>query len=136
MELPEVPREEAQVGVREQPEDQRRPELYREPDLDILILTEDPEVIAKREGVHERIQTEIQHEDKEVEVAKEVMLEVPPEWDAVPDLIIEDEESMIITETDTKGKRDEVAQGRRKQWKEDDISPEKHEHSPMVSRRT
>ena len=35
MELPEVPREEAEVGVREQPEDQRRPELYPEPDLDI-----------------------------------------------------------------------------------------------------
>ena len=53
MELPEVPREEAQVGVREQPEDQRRPELHPEPDLDIPIFPEDPEVIAEREGVHE-----------------------------------------------------------------------------------
>ena len=34
MELPEVPREEAEVGVREQPDDQRRPELYPEPDLE------------------------------------------------------------------------------------------------------
>ena len=30
-----IPIEEAEVGVREKPEDQRRPELY--PDLDILI---------------------------------------------------------------------------------------------------
>ena len=52
-ELPEVPRDEVEVGVIKQPEDQRRPELYPEPDLDILILHEDPEVIAEREGVHE-----------------------------------------------------------------------------------
>ena len=77
--LPKVPREEAEVGVREQPEDQRRPEFYPEPDLDIPILPEDPEVIAKRKRKHERIQAKIQHKDKEAEVAEEVMLEVPPE---------------------------------------------------------
>ena len=43
-ELQEVTREEVEVGVREQPEDQKRPELYPE-----------PEVITEREGVHERI---------------------------------------------------------------------------------
>ena len=64
------------------------------------------------------------------------MLEVPPEWNAVPDLIIKDEEGMMITETDTKQKRDEVAQGQRKRQKEDDIRPEKCEHSPTVSQRT
>ena len=133
-ELLEVPREEVEVGVREQPEDQRRPELNLEPDQDIPILPEDPEVIAEREGVHERIQSKIQHKDKEA--AEEVMSEVPPEWNAVPDLIIEDEEVMMITETDSKRKRDEVACERRKWRKEDDIFPEKYEHSPTVSRRT
>ena len=54
-------------------------EFYPEPDLDIPILPEDPEVIAKRKGIHERIQAKIQHKDKEAEVAEEVMLEVPPE---------------------------------------------------------
>ena len=103
--------------VREQPEDQRRAELYPEPDLEIPILPEDPEVIAERKGVHERIQAEIQYEDKEAEVAEEVMLEVPPEWNAVPDLIMEDEEGMMITETDNKWKRDEVAGGWRKRQK-------------------
>ena len=40
---------------------------------------------------------------------EEVMLEVPPEWNAVPDLIMEDDEDLMITETDTKQKRDEEA---------------------------
>ena len=51
-ELPEIPIEEVEVGVRKQPEDQRGPKLYPEPELDIQILLEDPEVIAKREGIH------------------------------------------------------------------------------------
>ena len=38
-----IPTEETEVGVREQPEDQRRPELYPEPDLDIPTLPEDQE---------------------------------------------------------------------------------------------
>ena len=100
------------------------------------MITEDPEVIAEREGVHKRIQTKIQHEEKEAEMVEAVMLEIPPKWNAVPDLIMEDEEELMITETDYKQKRDEVARGRRKQPKEDDIHPEKCEHSPMVSRRT
>ena len=45
-------------------------------------------------------------QDKEVEAVEEVMLEIPPEWNAVPDLIMEDKEGMMITETDTNLKRD------------------------------
>ena len=37
------------------------------------------------------------------------MLEIPPDWNAVPDLIMEDDEGTMITETDTKRKRDKVA---------------------------
>ena len=66
-----------------------------------------------------RIQLEIQHEDKETKVAAVEMLEVPPVWNEVPDLMMEDEDSMMITEADTKPKRDEVARGRRKRQKED-----------------
>ena len=43
------------------------------------MITEDPEVIAEREGVHQRIQAVIQHKAKEVEVMEEVMLEIPLE---------------------------------------------------------
>ena len=49
---------------------------------------------------------------------------------------MEDEEELIITEMDNKQKREELARGHRKQRKEDDIPPEKHEHSPTESRRT
>ena len=68
-ELPEIPLEEAEVRVREPSADRRGPELYPEPDLDIPILPEDPKVIAERERIHDRIQLEIQHEDKEAKVA-------------------------------------------------------------------
>ena len=76
-ELQEIPNKESKVGVRGQPEDQRRQELYPEPDLDIPILPKDPEAIAEREGIHDRIQFKIQHNDKEAEAAEEVMLEIP-----------------------------------------------------------
>ena len=89
-ELLKVPKEEKKVGAREQPEEQGRHELHPEPALDIPMITEDPEVIAEREGVHQRIQAEIQCKGKEAETADEVMIEIPPEWNAVPDLIMED----------------------------------------------
>ena len=48
--LPELPIEEVEVGVKEQPENQRGPDLYPELDLDIPILHEDLEVIAESCG--------------------------------------------------------------------------------------
>ena len=55
----------------------------------------------------------------------EEMLEVPLAWTEVPDLMMEDEDGIMIMKADTKQKRDEVAQGRRKRQKEDDIHLEK-----------
>ena len=37
------------------------------------------------------------------------MLEVPPKWKVVPDLIMEDDKGLMIMETDSKWKRDEIA---------------------------
>ena len=37
------------------------------------------------------------------------MLEIPPELNVVPDLIMEDDKVLMITEIDNKPKRDEVA---------------------------
>ena len=93
-----------EVGTREQPEDQKGHELHPEPTLDIPIITEDPEVIAVREGVHERIKAEIQLQDEDTEVAEELMLEIPPEWNVVPDLLMEDKKELMITETDNRGR--------------------------------
>ena len=50
-EFQKIPWEETEAETREQPEDQERHELYPEPTLDIPMITEDPEVIAEREGV-------------------------------------------------------------------------------------
>ena len=37
------------------------------------------------------------------------MLEIPPEWNGVPDLIMEKGEELMIMDTDNKQKGDEVA---------------------------
>ena len=58
------------------------------------------------------------HEDKEAEVMVEEMLEAPPAWSKVPDLMMETEGGRIIPIAATKRKRDEVARGRRKQQRE------------------
>ena len=42
--------------------------------------------------MHERIQAEIHRGNKEVEARVEEMLEVPPEWNKVPDLMMEENE--------------------------------------------
>ena len=41
------------------------------------------------------------------------MLEVPPEWNEVPDLVMEDEDVLPEAAVSTKRKQDEVAWGRR-----------------------
>ena len=64
------------------------------------------------------------------------MLEVPPEWNKVPDLMMEDEDVRPATEGAAKRKIDEVAWRLRKHQKEDNIRPEKHTHLPTVSLRT
>ena len=105
--LPEVSLNDVEVRVRAPSEDRRGPELYPELDLDILILPEDPEdpeVIAERGGIHERIQSEIQHKDKEGEVVAEEMLEIPSALNEVPDQMMEDKDGVMITEADTKRK--------------------------------
>ena len=107
--LLEVPREETEVVARKQPEEQGRLELHPEPDLEIQVIPEDPKEIAVREGIHERIQAEIHHEEKEAEAVADEMLEVPLEWNEVPDLMMETEYGRMIQEAALKRKRDEVA---------------------------
>ena len=110
----------------------RNPEIPPGPDLEIQVIPEDPEEKAVREGIHERVQAEIHHEDKEEETVAEEMLEVPPEWNEVLDLMMEDKDVWPATEAAVKQKIDEVALGRRKQQR----NPEKRAHSPTVSQRT
>ena len=89
--------------------------------------------MAVREGIHARIQAEIYHENKEREAWAEEMLEIPPEWKEVLDLIIEDGDILPENMKPEKQQRDEISRGRRKRRKEDNIWAEKREHSPTVS---
>ena len=89
-----------------------------------------------REGIHERIQAEIYHEDRERAFQTEEMLDTPPGWNEVEDLIMDDGDILAENMRPEKRRRDEIAQGWRKWRKEDDIRVEKREHSPTRSRRT
>ena len=134
-ELPEVHRTEVEEMLGSRVEAPVTSEADIETYLELPIIPEEPETIAAREGINERIQAEIRHEDKEVEaMVVEEMLDAPPAWNKVLALMMETEDSRIISEAATKCKRDEVARGWRKQRREDYIRHEKHEHSPMVSR--
>ena len=90
--------------------------------------------MAVREGIHERIQEEIYHEDKERETQAEEMLDRLPEWNEVEDLIWEDGDIFSEGVRLEKRMRDEISQGWRKWRKEDDIRAEKQDHSPTLSR--
>ena len=92
------------------------PEAAVGPYLEIPVLPEDPEVVAAREGIHERIQGEMQYEDKEAEE----LLEAPPVWSSMLDLMMDTEGEVTRPVAATKRKRDEVAWGRRKRQREDD----------------
>ena len=74
--LPEAPLGEAERRFQKPSLDGRDLEIHPEPELEIQVIPEDPEEIAVREGVHQRIQAEIHHEDMEAKAAAEEILEV------------------------------------------------------------
>ena len=114
---------------------QRNQKIPPEPELEIQIIPEDPKEIAVREGIHERIQAEIHQGNTEEEARAQEMLEVPSEWNEVPDLMMEEEDVLPQATESTKWRRDKISRGRRKRCKEDNIRPEKQGHSPTVSER-
>ena len=81
--------------------------------------------MAAREGIHERIQVEIHHENKEREAWAEEMLKISLEWNEVPDLIMEDGDILPEDMRPDKRRKDEISQGRRKRRKENDIQAKK-----------
>ena len=87
-----------------------------------------------REGIHERIQAEIHQGNKEEEARVEEMLEVPPEWNGVPDLMMEEEDVLPKATGSTKRRRDKISRGWKKQGNEDNIWPKKQGHLPTVFR--
>ena len=93
------------------------------------MILNDPKEMAVRERIHKRIQAEIYHYDRERAFQAEEMLDTPPGWNEVKDLILEDGDILSENTRPEKRGRDEIAQGRRKRRNEDDIRTEKREHS-------
>ena len=90
MELPEISVGEREKVFMETRMDPVNLEIITEPDLENPMILVDPEEMVVREGIHSRIQAEIYHENKEIEAQAEEMLDIPPEWKEVKDLILED----------------------------------------------
>ena len=61
-------------------------------------------------------------------------MELPPVWNEVQDLLMEDGDVISEDLRPEKLKRDEVARGRRKRRNEDDIRADKRVHSPTKPR--
>ena len=62
------------------------------------------------------------------------MLELPPVWNEVQDLLMEDETMLPVDIRPGKRVRDEPARGRRKRRNEEDIRADKRAHSPRETR--
>ena len=82
-ELPEILRDETEERVEGEAETQEMLEAYLGPYLEIPTIHK---IIAAREGIYERIQAEMHHEDKEEVVMVEEMLKA---WSEVPELMLE-----------------------------------------------
>ena len=131
---------EGEITLREMTGDQRDLDIPTVPDLEIPVIPKDSDEIAVREGIQERTLAEIQHQDKEAEAVVEEMLEVPPQWNEVPDLMMEEENVQPATETASKQKIDEVARdaenGRKMRisgWRNVNTCPQCH-HAQGIQR--
>ena len=96
------------------------PEIIAVPDSEVPMIFDGSEKMGMREGIHKRIQAEIYNEDRERAFQAEEMLDTPPGWNEVEDLIMDDGDMRPENR-----RRYEIAQGRRKQKKEDNICAEK-----------
>ena len=93
------------------------PEIIAIPDLEILMILDDPEEMAVREGIHERMQAEIYHDDSERASQAEEMLDTPPGWNDIEDLILDGGDILAENMRPEKRRRDETARCRRKRRK-------------------
>ena len=62
--------------------------LPAELDFKLPLLPANLEVVATTKGIHDRIQGEMYHKLKVAEAMGEALLEAPPGWNEVPDLMM------------------------------------------------
>ena len=133
-ELPEMPWREPERVYLETGLEVHVPKTHLEQEVE-MDLQDTPESIAEREGIHERIQSELRNEDKEEVSQAEEMLELPLVLNKVQDLMMDDGDMISEDLRPEKRKSDEVARGRRKRRNEDDIRADKRVHSPTKPQR-
>ena len=82
------------------------PVLPAELDFEVPMLPENPEVVAMKESIHERIQAKMYHKIKEAEAMSEEQLEALLGWNEVPDLMMDTGGEEGITDAATKRKQE------------------------------
>ena len=73
------------------------------------MILNDPEEMVVREEIHERIQAEIYHEDRERAFQAEEMWDIHSEWNEVKDLILDDGDILSENMRPEKRRRDEIS---------------------------
>ena len=91
MELPKIPRREPERVYLQTELEVPVPETHLEQRVE-MDLQDTPEDIAEREGIHERIQAELRNGDTEELSQAEERLELPPVWNEVQDLLMDNGE--------------------------------------------
>ena len=107
------------------------PKIIAVPDLEVPMIFDSPEEIAAREGIHERIQTEIYHGERERAFQAEEMLDTPSGWNEVEDLIMDDGDILVENMRPEKRRRDEIARGRRNRGRKT-TSVTRNENIPLL----
>ena len=106
-ELPEIPLVELErVQMEPVPEDVN-PEINTKIDPELSLQV--PVEMVDIEGIHERIQSEMLNEEKENISRAEEILELPPVWNEVQDLIMDEENSLTVDMRPEKRKREEIS---------------------------
>ena len=106
-ELPEIPVGDRDRVLQEMCMDPVNPEIIAVPDIEVPMIFDSLEEREMREGIHERIQAEIHHEDRERAFQAEEMLDTPPGWNEVKDFIMDDRDILAENMRPEKRRRNE-----------------------------
>ena len=106
-ELPEIPLVELERVYMEPVAKTVSPEIT--PEVNPELVLQVPEEMEDIDGIHERIQSELLNQGKEDVSRVEEILELPPAWNEVQDLIMDDGSSSTMDSKPEKRKREEIA---------------------------
>ena len=105
-ELPEIPLVTVERVDLETVDKAVNPEIN--PEVNLELSLEVPEEMEDIGGIHERIQAELLNQEKEDIAKAEEILELPPAWNEVQDLVMEEVNSPRLNSKPEKRKREEM----------------------------